>query len=150
MGTLDELWDHASPHTLRTIVQPDDIDGLGHTNNTVYVKWCERVAWSHSVALGLDLDAYRALDRAMVITHSEFDYLQACREGERIVAGTWIVEWDGKLTMRRHFQILREDDNAILLRGAMRFVCIALSSGRPRRMPPEFVAGYGPAIVADT
>lgn len=148
LTNLDTLWDYRAPHTLRATVQPGDIDGLAHTNNTVYVKWCEQVAWSHSVALGLDLDRYRALNRAMVIAHSEFDYLRASGEGERIVAGTWIVGWDGKLTMHRRFQILREDDGAILLRGAMRFVCVELSSGRPRRMPPEFIEGYGPAVMA--
>jgi acyl-CoA thioesterase FadM len=53
---LDKLWDHPAPHTLRTRVGTGDIDGLDHTNNAVYVKWCEQVAWSHSVALGLDLE----------------------------------------------------------------------------------------------
>jgi hypothetical protein len=82
---LDKLWDHPAPHTLRTRVGAGDIDGLDHTNNAVYVKWCEQVAWSHSVALGLDLERYRALDRAMAITHSEYNYLQASREGDEII-----------------------------------------------------------------
>ena len=148
MSGLEELWDHPAPFVLETRVLAEDIDGLNHTNNTVYVKWCERVAWAHSVALGLDLDCYRRLDRAMAITHSEFEYLQASREGDDIVAGTWIVEWDRKLTMRREFQVLRPADGATLLRGRMRFACIELSSGRPRRLPPEFLAGYGPAVLS--
>ncbi|MEQ8801042.1 MAG: hotdog domain-containing protein, partial [Haliea sp.] len=111
-----------------------------------YLKWCEQVAWAHSVALGQDLEAYRRLDRAMAITHSEYDYLQASREGDELVAGTWITRWDRKLTMERQFQILRPADGVTLLRGMMRFVCIEISSGRPRRMPPEFIAGYGPAV----
>ena len=142
-------WDHPDPFTLPTRVGAGDIDGLEHTNNTVYVKWCEQVAWAHSVALGLDLDAYRRLDRAMAITHSEYDYLQASREGDELVAGTWIVGWDRKLTMERRFQILRPADGVTLLRGMMRFACIEISSGRPRRMPPEFIAGYGPAVLAE-
>lgn len=139
-------WDYPQPFTLGTRVSADDIDGLEHTNNTVYVKWCEQVAWAHSVALGLDLEAYQRLDRAMAITHSEYDYLQASRAGDELVAGTWIVSWDRKLTMERRFQILRPADGITLLRGMMRFVCIEISSGRPRRMPPEFIAGYGPAL----
>jgi acyl-CoA thioester hydrolase len=147
MTTLEELWDHPSPHILRATVQPEDMDGLQHTNNTVYVKWCEQVAWSHSVSLGLDLKCYQELDRAMAITRSEFDYLRASREGDEIVAGTWIVNWDKKLTMNRQFQIIRVADGATLLRGAMRFACIELSSGRPRRMPEAFISGYGPAVL---
>ena len=144
---LDTLWDHPQPFTITTRVSPDDIDGLNHTNNAVYVKWCERAAWAHSVALGLDLAAYRRLDRAMAITHSEYDYLQASRQGENIAVATWIVSWDRKLTMQRRFQVIRVDDGVTLLRAGMRFACIELSSGRPRRMPAEFIAGYGEAVL---
>ena len=83
------------------------------------------------MALGLDLERYRALDRAMVITYSEFHYLQASREGQEIAVATWIVDWDRKLTMARRFQVVRVDDGVTLLRAAMRFACIELSSGRP-------------------
>jgi acyl-CoA thioester hydrolase len=128
-------------------VRPEDIDGLRHTNNAVYVKWCERTAWDHSNALGLDLDTYRRLDRAMAITDSEYHYLQPSREGDEIAVGTWIVSWDRRITMRRAFQVIRIDDGTTLMRGLMRFACIELSTGRPRRLPPEFIAGYGPAVL---
>jgi acyl-CoA thioester hydrolase len=143
----DPRWDYPHPHVLFTHVQAGDIDGLQHTNNAVYVDWCQRAAWSHSVELGLDLERYRALDRAMVITYSEFHYLQASREGQEIAVATWIVDWDGKLTMARRFQVLRVDDGVTLLRAAMRFACIEISSGRPRRLPREFIDGYGPAVL---
>jgi len=144
---LDSRWDYPQPHIFFTRVQADDIDGLQHTNNVVYVDWCQRAAWDHSVALGLDLERYRALNRAMVITYSEFHYLQAAQEGEEVAVATWIVDWDGKLTMARRFQVLRVADGVTLLRAAMRFACIEISSGRPRRLPPEFIDGYGPAVL---
>lgn len=147
MNTLETSWDQPAPFTLVTRVENGDIDGLDHTNNTVYVKWCEQVAWSHSEALGLDLASYRRLDRAMAITHAEYDYLQASREGDQIAIGTWIVSWDARLTMLRRFQAIRVDDGVTLLRGSMRFACIELSTGRPRRMPGEFIEGYGPAVL---
>lgn len=146
---LTELWDHANPFTLPTQVAPEDIDGLNHTNNTVYVKWCEQVAWAHSVALGLDLDRYKEVNRAMAITRSEYDYLQASREGEQVVVATWITDWDRKLTMHRQFQVIRCSDSVTLLRARMRFACIDLTSGRPRRMPQEFLTGYGPAVLSE-
>ncbi|TDG16055.1 acyl-CoA thioesterase [Seongchinamella unica] len=140
-------WDYPQPYTLDVRVSTENIDGLQHTNNTVYVQWCEQVAWAHSVSLGLDLDAYRKLDRAMAITHSQYHYLQASREGDEITAATWIVNWDRRLTMQRRFQLVRVSDGVTLLRGAMRFACIEISSGRPRRMPPEFLDGYGEAVL---
>jgi acyl-CoA thioester hydrolase len=127
-------------------VQAADIDGLNHTNNAVYVNWCEQAAWAHSVALGLDLESYQQLNRAMAITHSEYHYLQASREGEAVMIGTWIINWDRRLTMQRRFQVIRVDDGVTLLRGGMRFACIELSSGKPRRLPAEFIEGYGPAV----
>ena len=33
-------------------VQEADIDGLGHANNTVFVRWIQDVAVAHSVAVG--------------------------------------------------------------------------------------------------
>ena len=140
-------WDLPGPHTLEVEVLEAHIDGLRHTNNAVYVTWCEQVAWDHSASLGLDLDSYHRLNRAMVITRSEFDYLKPSHLGERLVAATWIVEWDRKLTMQRHFQVIRPADGATLLRARMRFACVDLESGKPRRLPPEFIEGYGPAIV---
>ena len=147
MSDLDLIWDYPGPHILRTHVRATDIDGLNHTNNVVYVDWCQRAAWAHSEALGLNLNAYRDLNRAMVITHSEFDYLRASQEGDEVMAATWIVDWDQKLTMARHFQIVRVADSVTLLRARMRFVCVELTSGRPRRLPPEFIAGYGPEVL---
>ena len=85
----------------------------------------------------------------MVIAHSEFDYLRASQEGDEAMVATWIVDWDRKLTMARHFQIIRVADGSTLLRARMRFVCVELSSGRPRRLPPQFIAGYGPAILSE-
>jgi len=140
-------WDYPQGYSIELSVTEADIDGLNHTNNAVYVKWCERAAWAHSVALGLDLDCYQRLDRAMAVTRSEFDYLAASRLADKVAVVTWIVEWDGKLTMERHFQVIRTADTVTLLRGKMKFACIEISSGKPRRLPPEFIAGYGPVIV---
>jgi acyl-CoA thioester hydrolase len=147
MPDLIDLWDYPNPFTLERSVQSSEIDGLNHTNNIVYVKWCERVAWAHSVALGLDLECYQKLNRAMAITHSEFDYLRASREGDDVIAGTWITESDRKLTMHRRFQVIRPSDGTTLLRAGMRFACIDIASGRPKRMPREFLEGYGPAVL---
>jgi acyl-CoA thioester hydrolase len=140
-------WDYPRGYSIELSVTAADIDGLEHTNNAVYVRWCERAAWAHSVALGLDLECYQRLDRAMAITRSEFDYLAASRLGDKVAVATWIVEWDAKLTMQRHFQIIRLADAVTLLRGKMKFACIEISSGKPRRLPPEFIEGYGAVVL---
>lgn len=140
-------WDLPSPFTLDLRVTADDIDGLGHANNAVYVTWLERCAWRHSGYLGLDLVEYRRLDRAMAVLRHEIDYLAAAYDGDDLVMGTWIVGWDQRLKMNRRFQLIRPRDGATLLRAQTTFVCIELSSGRPKRMPSEFIDGYARAIL---
>lgn len=141
-------WDYPGPHVLAVSPGPADIDGLNHTNNGVYVQWCERVGWSHSVALGLDLDDYRRLDRAMAIREGHYEYLLPSFVGEALLLGTWLTAGDGKLSMERRFQLRRACDGQTLMRGRWALVCIDISGGRPRRMPPEFVAAYQSAVVA--
>lgn len=135
-------WDHPNPFTRSVAPQPADIDGLNHTNNAVYLQWCETTAWAHSEALGLGLADYRRLDRAMAIHRGEYDYLLPTQVGDELVLGTWLSPGDGKVKMERRFQLIRSRDGATVLRGRWVLVCIELASGRARRMPPEFLAAY--------
>jgi acyl-CoA thioester hydrolase len=140
-------WLQPGPFVVDIDVQPADIDGLGHVNNTVYVGWLERCAWGHSQSLGLSLDEYRSLDRAMAVLRHEIDYIASAHEGERLQMGTWIVDTDGRLKMTRQFQLIRPADGLTLLRAQTTFVCIELSSGRPKRMPELFLERYGKAFA---
>ena len=140
-------WSLPDPFVIDIVVQPEDIDGLGHANNAVYVSWLERCAWRHSQSLGLDLAEYRRLDRAMAVVRHEVDYLASAYEGDQLQLATWIVESDQRLKMTRHFQLRRPADGLTLLRAQTTFVCIELSTGKPKRMPVEFVEGYGRALL---
>ena len=141
-------WDFSDPFTLPVTPLLGDIDHFNHTNNAVYIQWCERVGWAHSEALRLRLADYQRLDRAMVIRRSEYDYLLPTVLQDELTLATWLLDSDGKLTMRRGFQIQRNRDGATVLRGRWDLVCVELRTGRPRRMPPEFCESYLPAIVA--
>ena len=140
-------WDHPRPFTIDVAPQADDIDGLNHTNNAVYVRWCERIAWAHSEALGLSLADYRRLDRAMALRRGEYDYLLPTAAGDELVLATWLVASDGRLTMERRFQLMDKRAGQTVLRARWHLVCIELGSGRPRRMPPEFCRIYLEALV---
>ena len=140
-------WDYPHPFVLPLAPRANDIDGLNHTNNAVYVRWCEQIGWAHSETLGLSLADYKRLDRAMAIRRGEYDYLLPTALDERLSLATWLLASDGKLTMERRFQLVRDADQATILRGRWELVCIELSTGRPRRMPPEFSRIYLAAIV---
>jgi acyl-CoA thioester hydrolase len=141
-------WDYPQPHTLALSPAAADIDGLDHTNNAVYVQWCEKIGWAHSEALGLSLADYRRLDRAMAIRRSEYEYILPTAAGDELLLATWLYSTDGKLAMERRFQLVRAVDGATVLRGRWDLICIEISSGRARRMPAEFCDIYLPAVVA--
>jgi len=140
-------WDYPAPFIQPAVPVPADIDGLQHTNNAVYVQWCERIGWAHSQALGLSLLDYQRLDRAMAIRRGEYDYLLPTVLGDELTLATWLSASDGKLSMERRFQLIRNRDQATVLRGRWDLVCIELSTGRPRRMPAEFCEVYLAAMV---
>ncbi|MCE3262175.1 MAG: thioesterase superfamily [Pseudoduganella sp.] len=144
MAEAEPGWDCPAPFVLPVTPQAADIDGLDHTNNAVYVRWCEEAGWAHSHALGLTLADYKRLNRGMAIRRSEFDYIFATNAGEALLLGTWLLPGDSPLSMRRRFQLVRQRDGATVLRAHWDLVCIELTSGRPKRLPPEFRAAYLP------
>jgi acyl-CoA thioester hydrolase len=95
----------------------------------------------------LGIEDYSRLDRAMAVLRHEIDYLAAAYRGDHLQLATWIVDSDQRLKMKRNFQLVRAADSTTLLRAQTTFVCIQLSSGKPKRMPAEFVEGYGKALI---
>ena len=140
-------WDFPQPFTLPVSPSVNDIDGLNHTNNAVYVQWWEKIGWAHSEALGLKLTDYQRLDRAMAIRRGEYDYLLPTLLDDKLTLGTWLLARDGKLQMERRFQLIRDRDQTTVLRGRWELICIEISSGRARRIPPEFDRVYQPAMI---
>ena len=135
-------FDLPAPHVIELQVQPADVDAYEHVNNAVYLTWLDRVAWSHSAALGVPLERCLALRRGMAAQRIEIDYLRAALHGDRIQAATWIVGGDGRLRAERRFQIRRASDGATLARARVDYVCINLDSGRAARMPEMFARAY--------
>lgn len=144
MPHSEPSWDVREPFVRQILVTEADIDQFGHANNVVYLTWLERVAWAHSIHLGLDFEAYQRLGTGCVARRHELDYLLPTFLGEALDVATWIAENDGRATMWRHYQILRYADQRTVLRGRSQWVCVDLASGRPRRQPPEFLQAYRP------
>jgi acyl-CoA thioester hydrolase len=135
-------WDFGNPHVVTVEVLAADIDAYDHVNNSVYLSWLDRAAWSHSASLGLSLEQCLALRRGMAAHRTEIDYLRAALLGDSVLVGTWIVSTDTKLRVERRFQIRRAADGETLARARIDYVCINLDSGRAVRMPDSFRNAY--------
>lgn len=140
-------WLLPNPYILSWHIESKHIDHYQHVNNVAYVAQLERVAWSHSNQLGLTIEEYQTLDRGMAISKHIIDYLAAAHLGDEILCATWIIECDNRLKLSRQFQFIRTRDQLTVLTARTDFVCIALSSGKPKRMPIRFSEVYGKAKV---
>ncbi|MBE1287370.1 MAG: acyl-CoA thioesterase [Alteromonadaceae bacterium] len=136
------------PYTCLWQPAENDIDHYGHVNNTSYVKQLEVTAWAHSNHLGLDIAQYRELDAGMVIAHHTIDYLLPVHCGETIECRTAIIACDNKLRLSRGFEFYNQSQQRVLT-ARTDFVCITLSTGKPRRMPARFAECYGRAYALE-
>lgn len=149
-------WDFGAPHIVGLRVAAADIDAYGHVNNSVYLAWFDRAAWSHSAALGLSLDDCVRQRRGMAAHRTEVEYVRAAVLGDFVLVGTWIVSSDERLRVERRFQVRRAAQvqgkpgipGETMARARTEYVCINLDSGRAIRMPESFSRAYRPTAAA--
>ena len=114
-----------------------DIDELGHVSNLVYVRWVLEVAMAHSRSIGWDFDDYKRLGSVFVVRRHEIDYLASVREGEQLVAETWVDSYK-QVSVVRRTEIKRGDQ--VVARGASTWAFLAIATGRPQRIPDDLRA----------
>jgi acyl-CoA thioester hydrolase len=142
-------WDYATPHVVTLEVVASDIDAYNHVNNSVYLSWFDKAAWSHSTALGIPLEECTRIRRGMAAHRAEIDYQKAAVLGDQVAVATWIVSTDNRLRVERRFQVRRTANAETLARARTDYVCINLDSGRACRMPESFSKAYVPTVGSD-
>ncbi|MEX0645443.1 MAG: thioesterase family protein [Parvularculaceae bacterium] len=128
----------------RRVAGAADLDEFGHVNNVRYIAWALDAAWAHSKALGVSFEDYQRVGVGCVVWRQEFEYLAPVVAGEAVDIATWIAENDGRLRLVRAYD-MRRADGARVFRGRTTFVTIDIKTGKPARMPSEFVRAYKPA-----
>jgi acyl-CoA thioester hydrolase len=112
------------------VVRPEDIDGLGHVNNVVYLRWMQEAAAAHwSTRASPELQT----QVIWVVTRHEIDYKAPAFVGEQLVARTWVGEPAGA-TWERFIEIRRAGDDKLLARGRSVYAALDPATGRPRRV----------------
>ena len=84
------------PHELKLRVGEEDIDGLGHVNNVVYLSWIQDVATDHWLSVA---SPEQTAEIVWVVVRHEIDYERPAHLGDEIIARTWVGEatattWD--------------------------------------------------------
>lgn len=120
----------SSTHELTLQVREEDIDGLGHVNNVVYLSWIQDVATDHWTTVA---SPEQIAQTVWVVVRHEIDYERPAHEGDEIVARTWVGEATAT-TWDRHTEIYRKRDNQLLARAKSVYCPLNARSMRPRRL----------------
>lgn len=127
---------------LRHRVTPDEIDGLGHVNNLIYLGWFMEAAAGHTRSCGLSVERMADAGEGWVVRRHEIDYLAQVRPGDSVVIRTWIESAE-KVSSVRRYEALNAADGRLVCRGLTLWVWIKYGTGRPARIPEKTYAAYG-------
>lgn len=118
------------------LVTPEEIDGLGHVNNVVYLKWLQDAAVAHSTANGWSGRRYRELKIGWVARSHFIEYLQPAFVDQEIIVQTWISTLQ-KVKSLRKYRIIRPADSELLVRAETNWAFVNYETLAPRRIPEE-------------
>jgi acyl-CoA thioester hydrolase len=122
-------------------VSASSIDGYGHVNNIEYLRWMQEVATAHTTSEGWTLDRYRQSRAIWVVRRHTIDYLSPAYAGERLDLHTWI-EWVKDCQSVRRYLLTRAGEHRALVRAETLWVCVDPESGRPKRVPEDFIQAF--------
>ena len=125
-----------TPFQMEIEVQPADIDGLGHVNNVVYLRWMQEAATAHWETRAPESLRVQV---SWVVTRHEIDYKAPAFLGDRVVARTWVGEPTGA-TWERFIEIRRADNDKLLARGRSVYAALDPRTGKPKRVDPSLQA----------
>ena len=135
-------WDYPNSFIHRITVEANAIDRMQHVNNAHYLQYLEDTAWRHTEHLGMGWEIYERLGTGVVAHRTEIDYLRPALLGDELEIATWCTANDGKLRLQRSYQIRRPADDANIVRAVTQWISVDLKTGKPKRMPAEFVQAY--------
>jgi len=124
------------------IVAPRDIDLLGHVNNVVWVRYVVELAGAHADALGVGMDATRALGGIWIVRRHDVTYRANVPVGSTIRETTWISALRGALSLR-HARFESEAGTR-LVEATTEWAYVDATSLRPRRVPPQVRERFDP------
>lgn len=117
------------PFINKIIVQPEDIDQMGHVNNVVYLRYVQETAEAHWKSIA----STELQDQVLwVVLRHEIDYEKAAVEGDVLICATWVEEAKG-VKMPRIVEIKNEKEELI---AKARTIWCALDGAtlRPKRI----------------
>jgi YbgC/YbaW family acyl-CoA thioester hydrolase len=123
-----------------------DIDGEQHVNNTRYLDYAADIAFEVSDAYGWSLERVRAAGFVIIAREQQIEYKQSAVLGDELEISTYVYDVK-RVSGTRFFSISRVSDGALLAQVRSSLVAVHPETGKPTRIPAQFVEDCAPNIV---
>jgi acyl-CoA thioester hydrolase len=110
--------------------------GVAYYGN--YLRWFEIGRAEHLRALGRAYKEIEAGGLTMPVIEAYVRYRRPAAYDDQLEVRTRIASAD-RVRVRFGYEVVREADNTLLAEGHTVHACIEMTSGRPRRFPPELL-----------
>jgi acyl-CoA thioester hydrolase len=114
-------------YELAIVVEPADIDQLGHVNNVTYVRWVQDVAVAHWTRAAAAEDQAKLF---WVLVRHEIDYKRPAVLGDRVIVRTWVGA-ASRIRFERHTEIVRASDRCVLAQALTVWCPMDTQTGKP-------------------
>ena len=132
------------PYEIERVVEPADIDQLGHVNNVVYLRWVQDAAVAHWLAAASETEQRTLL---WVVTRHEIDYKRPAFVGDIIVARTW-VGTASRRQFERLTELRRKSDGKLLAKVRSLWCPISAETRQPVDVGAETFARFSVVATA--
>lgn len=110
-------------HTEKFSVRDYELDLQGIVNNSVYLNYLEHARHEYLKHHGLDFNQLHLDGYDAVVVRSEIDYKRALKSGDFFLVKTG-VEREGRLKIIFNQQIIRTDDETVVLNARIIAACL--------------------------
>jgi len=123
-----------------------DIDGAHHVNNAVYLTYLEDCAIEFVRSEGWSVERMMRAGFGIIARSFRIEYKQPALIDDELEIATWVSDVK-RVTAVRHYTIRRAADEKLLVRARALWVWVDLATGRPIRIPVDFLADLSANIV---
>jgi acyl-CoA thioester hydrolase len=137
----------AGAYTMRRRVAWHEVDPAQQVNSASYVAYAEDCAVQTAAAYGWPVR--RMIEEggfAIIARRYRIEYRQPALLDDELSVSTWVSEVK-RATAVRHYRIERAGDRELLARAYALWVWTDVRTGKPLRIPSEFLADFAPNIA---
>lgn len=129
-------------------VRSYECDAYGHVNHANYLRYMQEAAFDASAAVGYDLDRYERLGGLWLIRETDITYLRPLLYGDTVIVKTWMDDVR-RVRSRRVYEFRLAGSNEPVATATTEWVYLDRRTLRPATVPPEMIAAFGYADIAN-